>query len=738
MKGFVWIGKTDTPRFLWGYDGDNYTERMKQTIWDTIEPQHSSVYFRKEKELFGGIKKATARICGLGLYAFYINGVRVGKNVLTPLETNYRKRVLYDVYDITEMLCGGKNVFAAEVGNGRYSTPKKYWDWRAGWYGDPLLTVRISLEFDDGRKEYLSTDTDWKTSSGARIENCFYDGETYDESAEQVGWNAVGFDDSSWQNALIVSEPGGKTEENSYFSITRSRILSQPKSMREQNGAVLYDFGENVAGWVKLRFFAEEGDTVTIRYAERITDGKLDASSNEHALCTDVYKVNKTGMKEYEPCFTLRGYSAVEISSEKGSAAVEKIEGYAVHADLPQTGEFCCDNAELNRLHAVILRTQSSALMSYPIDCPQRDERLGWLGDAHVTDRVCLYNFDMREYYKKWLEDIRLEAHSGEGYIPFIAPWHTTGHAADWSGGYAILLWDYYLFYRDTELLKKHLPTLARYADYLERQGFVLPRSRYGDWMSTLPDWKRGDPECCTTLFMYQDLVLLTKIATVLGLQNEYKHYFDLTESVKNAVSAKFFSAKEKRFDDNSQFSVAFALKLGLIPEPFEKEMGEVLLSDIRARDYHLTTGILGTKIVCELLGDISPDTAMRILLQDTYPSFLDLIRNKTTLSETWAGGRSQNHCMFGSADELFYTMLCGIKRTEDAFAVSPYFAEELSHVKGKVRFPEGSIEVEWNGQERITVSIRVEGNIAVRYHDGCNERTLTDGEYRFTVPRKL
>ena len=726
---FIWIGKTNRARFDWGPDGNN----SESAVDRSVEPEHNSLLFRKEYEFGDRIKKAQARVCGLGLYAFYINGRRVGENVLTPLETNFRKRVLYDVYDIAALLQNGKNVLAVEVGNGRYSTPKKYWDWRAAWYGDPLLTVSVTVEYDDGRIENVSTDTDWKTADGARTDNCFYDGEVYDESHACCGWNRVGFDDSMWQNALNVPEPGGVCEENRYFSIRRCRTLLPKSVVKTDEGAFLYDFGENVAGWAKLRFYGEKGDVITIRYAERITDGRLDASSNEKALCTDVYKIQESGVKEYEPCFTLRGYSAIEVSSEKGSVAVEHIEGYAVHASLPTKGSFICSNEDLNRLHEVILRTQNSALMSYPIDCPQRDERLGWLGDAHVTDRVCLYNLDMRRYYEKWLADIRADCHSKEGYVPFIAPWHTSGHAADWSAAYGVILWDYYLFYRDRDILKQHVPALARYVLYLEKQGPILPRSRYGDWMSTLPDWKRGDPACCTTLFYYQNIVILQKIVTVLGVKQDYARFFALEKSVKEAIQKAFFDPKAVRFDDNSQFSVAFALRLGLIPEPYRDKMEKVLLNDLQAHDYHLTTGILGTKVVCEMLAEISPETAMRVMLNETYPGFLDLIRGKTTLSETWAGGRSQNHCMFGSVDELFYSMLCGIKIGENGVMLQPYFAKELTFVKGGLCLPDGEISIEWKRDKKdVYIEIETAGKTVVPYHDGQNDVTLSAGKHSF------
>ncbi len=728
MDNIKWIGKTNTPRLEWGYNGEGYQDVHDDAV-KRISPERKSILFRKELEINGTLQNAILSVCGLGFYQLYINGGKVGDYVLTPLETAYRKRVLYDEYDVTHLLTGGVNALGVELGNGRYSSPKKYWGWRAAWYGDPCLALRLTLVYTDGRQETIETDRDWKCDYGAILKNCYYDGETYDANREQAGWSTAGFNDSKWQNALTVEAPSASVQKNTFFHLKKHRTLKPVKVLKKLNGKTIYVFSENISGWVRIRVTGQKGEQIQIRYAEKsdAVKGYLDTYSNRNAENTDVYILKGAASEEYEPKFTLHGVSAVEITVEDCMADILEVGAYQVYADLGQDGYFECDNEAINRLHDVILRTQKAAFMSFPMDCPQRDERLGWLGDASVTAGTCLYNFDMRRFYDKFLEDIRGCAHSETGAVSFLAPWHTCSHAVDFGVGYLVILWERYLFYKDKELLEHHCDSVIKYVDHLGTLGPILDKTKYGDWMSRDKGWVRGDPACSSSLFYYYALLLTIKILGALGRDSQKQHYISVAEQEKAAILDRFYDAENKSFGNNSQFSLSFALRLGLIPDQDKQAVLERLLADIKAHDDHLTTGIFGTKHMMEVLKENNEyETAMRLILQDTFPSWLDLIRDKTTLPERWDGGGSQNHCMFGSIDSIFYSMIAGI-RVDERIEILPVALDKVGSVKAKVSIREGQLSIERTSDKLI---LDIDGVPDV-FFKGVS---LKSGHYEFSI----
>ena len=728
MTNKHWIARRNMPRLPFGENGEGWGDIAEANL-RKVYPERSSVIFRKEYTVTESPAKATVRICGLGFYHLYIDGKKIGDYSLSPLETAYRKRALYDEFDVTSLLCAGRHTVAVELGNARFSTPKKYWGWRAAYYGDPCLTFEMSLTYPDGRSETVVCGEDWKCSHGATTHNCYYDGERYDARLEQTGWKKNGFDDSSWQNAICIDSPPRRLEKNEYFHITKRAELDPVTVKKRVNGKTIHVFGENISGWVRIKVRGERGEVVRVRYAESMRDGYLDPVSNADAENVDEYVLSGVGIEVYEPSFSFCGFSVVEVMIENCMAELLEVKAFHVYADIENPGHFECENDDLNRLHDVILRTQKSALQSFPMDSPQRSERLGWMGDAHITDLVCLYNFDMRAYYRKFLEDIALCAHSETGAMPHIAPWHDQFHSIDWSAGFAVILWDHYLFYRDLSVLEKYAPALMRYIGFLKSQGSILPKTRYGDWMSMAEGWTRGDPESCSTLYYLYNLKIAKNVLDALG--RDSSELATLIEDEKRIILDTFYDTENVVFDGNSQFSLSFALKLGIIPEKDVPTAVEKLVRDVEAHGFHLTTGILGTKYIMEALRDAGRcDVAMKLLLQDTYPSWLDMTRGKTSLPEQWDGGKSQNHCMFGSVDAILYSMLAGI-RVDKEIEIKPYFADEVNLVCASTKLKNGKISVKWTREDcKIRLLINVEGNVEVKYGDS----KLTTGEYEFIL----
>ena len=716
---FNWIGRTDAPRLSWGYNGEGAEEAHKAAIArDDIK--NEAVLLRGKFFAEKGIAHASASICGLGFYRFWINGKRISDAAMAPLETNYRKRVLYDEYTVTDAMRKGENIFVIELGCGRYSTPVKYWGWRARWHGDPLAALFAEITYEDGEKTVFKTGSGWKTALSPIGRNCFYDGEYYDAREEKPGFFESSFDDNSLPGALEVSPPSENIEKNEFYHIKKHRKIECASKKEAVNGVYVCDFGENIAGWVKIYVRGKRGTKITIRYAEQLAD-TVDTRSMRYAKNTDTYIMKGEGIEEYEPSYTLHGFSCAEITIEDCRAELIDAEAYEVYADCAQSGGFWCDNEKINRLHDVILRTQRAALQSYPIDCPQRDERLGWLADAHVTDLTCMYNYNMHNFYRKWFEDIHLDCHSESGAVTQIAPRVDFEHAVDWSSGFAIILWDCYLFYKDKELLKRYVGDIKRYVQYLGKNGPILDMSRYGDWMSTVPGWKRGEPRCCTTLYYCYNISLLIKMLD--ELEEESEEYKKLWDSVVCAVNKEFYNEENKLFGDGTQFSQSLAIKLGIIPPKDKKAAGEMLCRDIINNNYRLTCGILGTKYVMEVLSECDRELAMKVLMQESYPGWFDLISGKTTLAESWDGSGSQNHCMFGSVDAIFYSMLAGINIDKD-ITIKPYFAENINHVKCHTETAGGRISVSWiRDDDGIELFAEAEEEVLLILPDGTKMR---------------
>ena len=704
MIGEHWIGKTNTERLVYKTDGVGLLAELEEAK-SRVTPEKKAVMLRKEFSLPENAMSAKLNICGLGYYVAYLNGSRVGDYVLDTLETNYFKRVLYTEYDVTNMLHSGKNCIGVVLGNSRYSPSQKYWDWRSCWYGDPCLTAELICTLNDGSTVVVSTDNSWKTSYGPIIENCFFDGETYDSRLEEP-WREAGFDDSAWDCALEVPAPSGKLEKNDYFHIKVNRELKPCKTFIDDDNRLAFQFEENISGWVRVELEGPEGAKAIIRHAEVVEGTKLNMRSNRNALNRDTIILSGKGRQVYEPSFVLHGFSAVSIEADEG-VKVHDVTALFVFADVKHTGSFSCDNADVMKIHEAVKRTQSAAMMSFPLDCPQRDERLGWLGDAHTSDLVCMYNFDMRGFYRKWMQDIRLDTNSQFGYPNYISPRPYSGpHAIDWASAYSIIQWDSYLFYRDSSLIEEHYDSLKKYIDFLVGQGAILPRTRYGDWQSTVEGFTRGDPACCSSLYSYYNLVNFISISKALG--KDVSVYEKIADLRKYIIFDEYYDSETGDFGDGSQMSISFALKLGIVPEDKIPTVLGRLEKSIIDNDYHIVAGIFGTKYIMEVLRDHGRfDLAEKLIFRDTYPSWLDMLKTRTTITERWEVGRSsQNHCMLGSIDAIFYSMYAGIRVGEN-ITIDPYYSTQMNHVSATTFIGKGNLTVEWtrNGKG-ITVSI--------------------------------
>lgn len=667
-----------------------------------------STLLRHEFVIDRPLRRATAYVTGLGYYELFCNGGRVGDRVLTPAVSNYRVRVDYDVLDLTARLRRGTNALGLHLGNGWFNPLPKWWDvYRMPWFGAKRARLQLHLDYQDGSTAVVGTDESWSTAPGPVSSSCVYDGETYDATLESPGWNRPGFAERGWSKAHRVESPGGDLLAPTMPPIRVTESLPARTVREARPGAFVFDVGQNASGWARLKVRGPRGTRITLRYAEDVAaDGSLDVTSNEKALATDVYILRGQGWETYEPHFTFHGFRYVEVTGLPEPPRLNQLEGRVVHTDVTPTGRFTCANPFIERLHRATQWSQRSNLMGYPMDCPQRDERLGWFGDAMVTADEALLNFDTVAFFRHWLDGIRRNQNPGNGDISIISPRPYVPDEPDptWSSAYPVVVWQAYLTSGDRHLLVEHFEAMRRYVDYLGTQAKedVLPKYWIGDWGSTEAGWKEGDPPSVGTGFYYLDAALVARAAAVLGRSDEARRYAALAQRIGTAYNAKFFDVTRGCYDAGGQFSQAFPLVLGLVPEDRRASVLRRMLDDLKAHDGHFTVGVLGAKYLIDALTQTGREAVAYDLVNVRgQPGWVHLIEGQTTLCEFWDRHGSHNHVMLGSIDAWFYRVLAGIQLDEarpgyEHIRIHPWLPPGLPAASASIETVRGRVESAW------------------------------------------
>ena len=680
---------------------------------DSVQHNGRSLLLRNNFRLKAKIQSATAFVTGLGLYELYINGKRIGDQVLSPAKTPYHKEILYDHFDVTEQLVEGNNAIGIHLGNGWYNPYKKWWqEYRMQWFGHKKALLQLEVKYENGSSEKILTDENWKFAPGPSLFNCIYDGEIYDATAELKGWAEAGFDDSAWAPAVITESPRGKLVACDMPPIRIvDRIASKRVSEPKPNVKII-DFGQNFAGWCSLTLNGKRGTKIRIRYSEELdTSGNLDVTCNENARATADYVLKGGGAEIYEPHFTFFGFQYVEITSDQALPEILKAEGCVVHSDNRLTGSFHCDDELVNKIHRATLWSQKSNMIGYPMDCPQRDERLGWMGDAQVTAQEALFNFDMARFYHNWFRGI-LENQDSTGDIPIISPRpYIKDEGVEWSSSYLTMVWDCYRSEGDKQLISDHYEAMVRYFRFLigHSKEFILPKGWIGDWGSRAKGWQEGDPESVPTAYFYLDAQLLSKMAGVTGKKADSIYFSGMASKIKEAYNLRYFHAKDNNYNDGSQMANAFPLYLNLVPNENRHRVMENLVRQIQVADSgHLTTGVLGTKYLPKALSaGEREDVAWKLVNFRGYPGWEEMMKKYNTLCEFWTLKQSHNHVMMGSIDSWFYETLAGINLSENSPAykktiLHPYLAEGLNRVDCSLQTVRGRLESSWERTKNI------------------------------------
>ena len=715
--------------------------------------------------------RARVYATALGSYRLTVNGAPAGPGVLVPDWTDYRYRLTYQTYDVTRLLRRGGNAVGVVLGAGWYAGRMGYSSKRYAYGPPPVrLLLELHLTYADGHEDVIASDTSWRAAAGPILFSEIYDGEAYDARLEQPGWDRPGFDDGRWHAVIPEPAPSLVLQSQNIPPIERTAALHPRTRWSPAPGTWVFDLGQNIAGWARLVVHGERGTRVRMRFAEILDqDGKNITQINlRSAKATDTYVLKGRGIETFEPHFTYHGFRYVEVTGFPGSPGLGAVTGIAANTALPETADLTTSSAAVNRLWENIRWTQRANLYSVPTDCPQRDERMGWMGDAQVFWRTASYNMDMAAFGEKWLADVR-DGQTAAGCFPNYAPNFLGDRpcgAPGWADAGVIIPWTVWKQYGDTRVLAEQWDAIERYLRFIgdSNPDFLWKRGKtvqFGDWLpaGSTKSWGETNTDLIATAYWAYDAALTAEMARALGKDSAADAYDRLSARVRTAfdgayvepdgrVGAPFLNPDSVR-SEFTQTAYVLALRFGLVPDSLRARAVRHLADDIAAHGWHLTTGFLGSAYVLPVLSDGGrDDVAFRLLLQETFPSWLYEVKHgATTTWERWNGDHgdpgmnSYSHYAFGAVGEWLYRYLAGIDEAPGsvgfgAIEIRPRWAAPLAAVRAVYRSPRGTIASAWRrlGNGAIEVTVTIPANTRGRVILPSGPQAIEAGTYRFTV----
>lgn len=685
-------------------------------------------YFRKTFDTNKKIKSAKAYIAVAGLYELYINGEKIGNHRLDPMYTRFDRRNYYVTYDVTNHLQNGRNAIGVLLGNGWYNHQSgAVWNFdKAPWRNRPTFCFDLRIYYTDGSQETITSDLDWKTSSGALISNSIYTAEHYDARLEQKGWNTPSFDDSQWHGVGYRAAPSQNITAQQIVPIRNVDTITTQTMIHLNDTTYIFDFGRNISGVTQIKTTGEEGTELRLKHGERLySDGRVDISNidvyhrptnNTDPFQTDILILSGKGLDIFMPKFNYKGFRYVEVTSSKPiSLSKSDLTAYFMHSDVSQSGEIRTSNDLINKLWWATNNAYLSNLMGYPTDCPQR-EKNGWTGDGHFAIETALYNYDGITVYEKWLADHRDEQQPN-GVLPDIIPtggWgYGTANGVDWTSTIAIIPWNIYLFYGDSKLLNDCYENIKRYVNYIDRRSpNGLTSWGRGDWV---PVKSQSNLELTSSVYYYVDTQILANAAKLFNKQDDYNHYTALAEKIKNAINTKYLNRETGIYASGTQTELSVPLQWNVVPEEMRKKVVQNLAKEVEEAEFHLDVGVLGAKAILNALSENGyAETAYKVAAQDTYPSWgWWIVNGATTLLENWdleaERDISDNHMMFGEIGGWFFKGLGGIKPDPDQpgfkhIILRPNFVSKLTHFEAKHNSPYGQIISNWKSKNKKVI----------------------------------
>jgi Bacterial alpha-L-rhamnosidase 6 hairpin glycosidase domain/Alpha-L-rhamnosidase N-terminal domain/Bacterial alpha-L-rhamnosidase concanavalin-like domain/Bacterial alpha-L-rhamnosidase C-terminal domain len=693
---------------------------------DLIVPESSTLcipggplpYLRKSFILPKPVRRARLYATALGIYELRLNGQRVGDHVLAPDWTDYTKRVRYQAYDVTALLKPGDNAVGALVANGWYSGNIGN-DRFQFWGKVPALLTQLEITYADGSVERIVSDASWKTHESPMLESDFMLGESYDARQEIVGWDQATLDDSSWTSVPVRQESARPLEAQTMEPVRALKEIDAKSLAEPAPGRWTFDLGQNMVGVVRLNVAAPAGTKITLRHAEMLNpDGTLYTANLRGAPSIDTYVCRGDGIETWQPRFTFHGFRYVELTGLPDKPPLSAVTGIVLGSDTPRAGEFSCSDSRINQLQSNIQWGQRGNFLSVPTDCPQRNERLGWMGDAQIFIRTATCNADVAAFFTKWLVDVD-DAQLSDGRFSNVSP--NTGDGGGvpgWADAGVICPWTIYQVYGDKQELDRHWPAMVRWIEWCRSHSTDLVRDKdrgsdYGDWLSIKADTPK---EVIGTAYFAYSTHLLAKAAAVLGKTDEAAKYEQLFEQIKAAFN-EYFVAADGRIKGNTQTCYAMALKFDLLSDEMRSKASQYLDDDIQSKGGHVSSGFIGVSYLLPTLTQTGRvGTAFQLLMQDTFPSWLFSVKNgATTIWERWDGWtpdhgfqdpsmNSFNHYSLGSCGQWLFASVAGIDLDPDQsgfrhIIVRPQIGGGLTFAKGRYESIRGTIVSEWDSK---------------------------------------
>ncbi len=713
--------------------------------------------FRKSFLANKKIASARVYITSRGLYDVQINGKRMGDAYLAPGWTSYDKHLQYQTYDVSQLVSEGKNAIGVLLGSGWYRT-RLTWLNKQNIYGkETALLFQLMIKYTDGTTETVTSDDSWKVNNSHIVYSEIYNGEIQDARLEKKNYSQANFDDSQWTNAKIKDFPKDYITASINEPIRKRETFKPIQILTSPKGETILDFGQNLVGWVKVSLQGKAGDQIKLSHVEMLDKKGVPYFENlRSAKAQATYTLSGNGIETLEPHFTFFGFRYVKVEGLSGKLNPNDFTAIALYSDMKKTGNFECSNPLVNQLQSNIQWGQRGNFLDVPTDCPQRDERLGWTGDAEVFSRTAAYNFNTNQFFAKWLKDVAADQEEN-GAVPFVIPNVLKGSgfdmhvgAAGWSDASVIIPYNMYVSYGDKEIVENQYPSMKAYVNYIQsvaKNDLWNAGFQFGDWLSYRVDDSHGmigmksaitDNYLVAQCFYAYNAEIMVKAATLLGKMDEAKAYQILLERIKKAFQSEFMTTSGRLISD-TQTAYIVALQFDMLPENLREQAVERLVKNIESYEYHLTTGFLGTPFLNPVLTRFGRnDVAYKLLLQDTYPSWLYPIKahGATTMWERWDSMKpdgsfqdpsmtSFNHYAYGAVGDWMYRTIAGIDTKEFEGAgykniiIKPQIGGGLTYAKGSLKTNYGLVSSSWkieNGKFFLDVEIPVNTDATIEF----------------------
>jgi len=734
--------------------------------WITVSGKDTSKVsplFRKEISLKKEVKLATAYVTAKGLYEAQINGKRISDSYFAPGWTSYNKHLQYQVYDVTAFLKKGSNAIGVTLGDGWYKGHIGFAG-QHNFYGDTrALLFQLEIEYTDGSREIVQTDDQWKSSYGPILGSDIYNGETYDARFEKQGWALAGYkEDQSWTGVRILSKGKEQLVSMSGPSVKKHEEFKALKIIKTPKGETVVDFGQNLVGWVQLKARGAAGTKIMLSHAEVLDkEGNFYTVNLRSAKQQNNYILKGAGEEVFEPHFTFQGFRYVKLEGYPGDLKESDLTAIALYSDMKTTGKFTTSNPLLNQLQHNIQWGQKGNFVDVPTDCPQRDERLGWTGDAQAFATTAAYNMDVAGFFTKWLKDVKLDQLSN-GSVPFVVPnviGDGSSGAAGWGDVATIIPWDMYVAYGDKRILESQYDSMAGWVKFMTsaaKDNLWNTGFHFGDWLFYRPDDDNDGRAAVTDKYMIAQTFyahstqLLINAAKVLGKKDDEAKYASLLADIK-AAYVKEYMTPNGRLISGTQTAYVLALQFDMLPENLRLNAAGRLVQNIRDYGNHLTTGFLGTPYLCHVLSKFGFDNvAYDLLMQETYPSWLYPVKmGATTIWERWDGIKpngsfqtpdmnSFNHYAYGAIGDWMYKTIAGINAVADQpgykyILISPKPGGKITNAAAELETVYGTVKSAWTLEGGLLkLDVTIPANTKAKIVLPGNTEEIGSGVYHF------